>query len=210
MFGKKSNKLFQEKKLSLWEKKFICEKKNLIYILNICANKILFPKEFIFDIKCVKDKLYILLNYVKGYNITIIKSRQLLKKLEKVSSWGYIFNSYDSWNVVVYNILVQIKKYSMLILHFVQNKEMLMKKIFELEFVYDDWFNKLIVFMYLRKNSNTSETNFICVKDFGKINLINYYTLEQVEKLLPVLSNSTQMKGKIKYYPITDLYLCSM
>lgn len=208
MSNQKNKKLplINEKKMLLSNKKFIDEKKNLTDILSTNANKILFPKEFIQDIKCVKNKLYILLYYIEEYNKTITKSRQLLKKIEKLSSWGYVFNSYDSWNISTYNIMVQIKKYAMLIVYFFQNNEKLLKKIFGLDLTYNEWIEKINIFVYLRKTISDGETNYIYVKDFGKINLIEKYPLEQVEELLPILTNQMESKDKIKYYHITDMY----
>ena len=67
-------------------KNFIIQKKNFESILNIYKKKILFPKEFIQDIKNISG-LENLSYYIQGYNSFIKEARNLSYELKKVSSW---------------------------------------------------------------------------------------------------------------------------
>jgi len=183
--------------------KFIYEKKYIEEILNIYINKILFPKEFIQDIKKINGltKLYY---YIEGYNSSIKEARYLSVKLKNISSWGYIFNSYNSWNNSINIISIEIKKYQILILNYIDEKQKIIENNLANNFKYSNWLDGLIIFLYLRKNQY-DENNFICKRLFGKINLVNNLTLKQVKILLPLFSNSKLIQLYHSYYIIIDL-----
>lgn len=187
-------------------KKFIYDKKNFCDILNIYKNKIIFPKEFIADIKKING-LTNLYHYIEGYNSAIKEARYLSTKLKNVSSWGYIFNSYNSWYNSINIVGIEIKKYQSLILNMVEENQLLIEYYIGDNFTYSNWLFRLIVFMYLIKDSDDSN-NFICERFFDKIKLVNNLNLEQAEKLLIIFSNSKLIQKKYLYYTIPDLYKC--
>lgn len=185
-------------------KNFIGEKKQFENILNVYKKKVLFPKEFIHDIGKISG-LESFTWCIRGYNSLIIESRYLLKELKKVSSWGYIFNSYKSWFMAVNSIEIGMNKYQTEILNCIENKSELIIKSLLIKFDYSYWISKIIIFMSITKDSITTN-KFICVRNFGSTQLLDELKLEQVKKLLPLFSNSKLIRKKDSiYYPISDL-----
>ena len=206
------NQMFNQNSISNYNnyisdkiRNFIKEKKNFQTILNIYKNKILFTKEFIQDIKKISG-LENLSWYIQGYNSLIKESRYLSKELQKVSSWGYLFNSYNGWNFSINSIKIGIEKYQMEILNCIEEKSELIIQSLLIKFDYIYWFSKIVIFMSITKDS-ISSNNFICVRNFGSTQLVDKLTLKQAKKLLPLFSNSKLVTQKNSiYYPIQDLY----
>lgn len=186
-------------------KNFIKEKKELENILNLYKKKVLFPKEFIHDIEKISG-LSSLSWYINGYNSLIKESRYLLKELKKVSSWGYIFNSYKSWNMSVNLIKIGINKYQTEILNCIEEKSELIIKSLLIKFDNVYWIDKIVIFMSITKDS-ISTNKFMCIRNFNSVQLVDELTLKQVKNLLPLFSNSKLVEQKdLFYYQIPDLY----
>lgn len=201
MFIFKSNTNSCPNKISFRIRKFLCEKKIFEEILSIYGNKVLFPKEFVKDIKNTKG-LSDLYHYIEGYNNAILEARKLHRDLKKVPSWGYIFNTYEGWNYSVNVVSYEIKKYTNMIHHYVQKQSEILN-LFDDNCEYFSWLNKFITFLYLRKN-NSNPNDFVCVMNIDSTHLIYNFNLEQVKKLLPTFMN-LESKENLKYYMMEDL-----
>lgn len=104
------------------------------------------------------------------------------------------------------SIQIGLKKYQTEILNCIKNKSELIIQSLLIKFDFSYWISKIIIFMSITKDS-ISLNSFMCVRNFDSTQLIDELTLKQVEKSLPLFSNSKLVAQKDSiYYPIHDLY----
>lgn len=204
--------------IEIKKNKFIDEKNDLENILDNYKSKILFPKEFIYDI----GKIYGLQHlkyYIKAYNTLIKKSRHLSKKLKLLLSWSYIFNTHKNWIKSVSSIKTKIEKFKKKIIKCLEKKSELVIKSLLIKFEFSYWLNKLVVFMntslnynYIKENNNNDNNKNMFICEINLENKKKYYGLNlyNINKLLPLFLNSKFVEKKINYhdcyYKITDCF----
>jgi hypothetical protein len=108
---------------------FVRKQHKLIYKIKYYANKLLFPISFIDIFKsticvytniqlCDAPKIY---NYLNNYNNLIIQSRGHLTKLEEMTEWGLLSDSYILLKIKTEFLIKMINMYITLILRFIRN-----------------------------------------------------------------------------------------
>ena len=107
---------------------FIKEQNKLICKIKYYANRLLFPISFIDNFKSqipiynninVYDAVKIY-NYLNEYNSFILKSRDYMNKVKKMTKWGFLNNSYILLKIECEYLIRMIKVYANLILKFIQ------------------------------------------------------------------------------------------
>lgn len=108
---------------------FVRKQHKLINRIKYYANKLLFPISFIDIFKskiCVYTNVNIydapkIYNYLNDYNDLIIQSRGHLSKLEEMTKWGLLSESYILLKIKTEFLIRMIKTYTNLILKFIRN-----------------------------------------------------------------------------------------
>lgn len=189
------------------------QKNKLINILITYRNKILFPKEMIFDIGKIKG-LENLSFYMSCYNSYIKESRYLLKRLRCTYFWGYFFNTYENWYVSVNTIPAGIEKYKKEIFTEIKEKSKLIIQslLIKLDSCSENNFmDKISFFMSIDKNTKKLDYTY---DDFDKNNNVQIkqsLKIKQIQMILPLFSNSKSIKNSQNienlYYDVPDLFL---
>lgn len=110
---------------------FLEDKNNYLKILTNIESKLLFPTTLINSLK--KYNLTTLGAYFSSYNSYIIKSRELLPKLNALEKWDLFYNSKFFWNLSISSVVSGICVYTKEIIDHIQNNNdvmsiMLMKQ----------------------------------------------------------------------------------
>lgn len=144
---------------------FVRKQHKLIYKIKYYANKLLFPISFIDIFKsticvytnvrlCDAPKIY---NYLNNYNNLIIQSRGHLTKLEEMTKWGLLSDSYILLKMRTEFLIKMINLYTNLILSFIKNNKT--KKYKNDRKIYNVFYNYLhqehiLLFMKIHKINN--------------------------------------------------------
>jgi hypothetical protein len=96
-------------------------------------------------------------NYLNDYNNLIIQSREHLTKLEEMTNWGLLSDSYILLKIKTEFLIKMINKYSNLILKFIrnnENKKNKKNKIYDIS--YDKYLKKenILLFMKIYKTND--------------------------------------------------------
>lgn len=189
------------------------QKNKLIKILLLYKNKILFPKEMIYDMGKI-DGLQNLSFSLHSYNSYIKEARYLLKRLRNIYFWGYFFNKHEDWYISVNTIPEGIEKYKKEILKEIkeQSELILQSLLIKLDScVEKNYLDKITLFISIDKNTKNLDYVF---EEFDKIEnkqIQKSLKIKQIQMLLPLFSNSKSIKKQKNienvYYSVPDLFL---
>jgi len=144
---------------------FVRKQHKLINRIKYYSNKLLFPISFIDIFKstiCIYSNVNLydapkIYNYLNDYNNLIIQSREHLTKLEEMTNWGLLSDSYILLKIKTEFLIKMINKYSNLILKFIrnnENKKNKKNKIYDIS--YDKYLKKenILLFMKIYKTND--------------------------------------------------------
>lgn len=162
---------------------FIRNKHRLMNKIKYYANKLLFPISFIDIFKtnvCLYTNVNLydapkIYNYLNDYNDLIIQSREHLSKLETMTKWGLLNDSYILLKIKTEFLIKMINIYTNLILKFIKNNKN--NKIYDIS--YSNYLNKdnMLLFMKIYK----TESKYISING----NYISCVSLSYIDSLFP-------------------------
>jgi hypothetical protein len=143
---------------------FVRKQHKLINRIKYYANKLLFPISFIDIFKsdiCVYSNVNLndapkIYNYLNNYNDLIIQSRSHLSKLEEMTKWRLLSDSYILLKIKTEYLITMINKCTNLILKFITNNKKNKKnnKIYDVS--YENYLKKenILSFMKIYKTND--------------------------------------------------------